>query len=107
MSASRQGYAFEPTPAETIEAGIIERLKAELPTSFRIEPFPDDPRRFDLAASWIDRRMNDLEARCKRIKSGSVARLDAVPSQLNIPMRPTTTKSRQRDETVAKEAVRS
>lgn len=35
-----------------------------------------EPRRFDLAASWIDRRMNDLEARCKRIKSGSVARLD-------------------------------
>ncbi|MEZ4333246.1 MAG: acyl-CoA dehydrogenase family protein [Myxococcota bacterium] len=39
-----------------------------------------DPRRFDLAASWIDRRMNDLEARCKRIKSGSVARLDRCAS---------------------------
>lgn len=35
-----------------------------------------DPRRFDLAASWIDRRMVDLEARCKRIKTGTVARLD-------------------------------
>jgi alkylation response protein AidB-like acyl-CoA dehydrogenase len=35
-----------------------------------------DPRRFDLAASWINRRMGDLEARCKRIKAGSVDRLD-------------------------------
>ena len=35
-----------------------------------------DPRRFDLAASWISRRMVDLEARCQRIKSGSVERLD-------------------------------
>lgn len=35
-----------------------------------------DPRRFDLAASWINRRMVDLEGRCKRIKEGSVDRLD-------------------------------
>ena len=35
-----------------------------------------DPRRFDLAASWINRRMVDLESRCKRIKEGSVDRLD-------------------------------
>ena len=35
-----------------------------------------DPRRFDLAASWISRRMNDLEGRCKRIKEGSIDRLD-------------------------------
>jgi len=34
-----------------------------------------DPRRFDLAASWISRRMNDLESRCKRIKEGSKERL--------------------------------
>ncbi|MEO1936983.1 MAG: acyl-CoA dehydrogenase family protein [Myxococcales bacterium] len=35
-----------------------------------------DPRRFDLAASWINRRMVDLEGRCKRIQEGSVDRLD-------------------------------
>ena len=35
-----------------------------------------DPRRFDLAASWINQRMVDLEGRCKRIKEGSAARLD-------------------------------
>ena len=35
-----------------------------------------DPKRFDLAASWINRRMVDLEGRCKRIKDGSVDRLD-------------------------------
>jgi hypothetical protein len=34
-----------------------------------------DPRRFDLATSWINRRMVDLEGRCKRIKQGSVDRL--------------------------------
>jgi hypothetical protein len=40
-----------------------------------------DPRRRDLAASWINRRMVDLEGRCRRIKQGSKARLsrcDAV-----------------------------
>jgi alkylation response protein AidB-like acyl-CoA dehydrogenase len=35
-----------------------------------------DPKRFDLAASWINRRMVDLEGRCKRIKEGSADRLD-------------------------------
>lgn len=35
-----------------------------------------DPNRFDLAASWINRRMVDLEGRCKRIKEGSVDQLD-------------------------------
>jgi alkylation response protein AidB-like acyl-CoA dehydrogenase len=35
-----------------------------------------DPRRFDLAASWINRRMLELEARAKRVKEGTPARLD-------------------------------
>jgi len=35
-----------------------------------------DMRRFDLAASWINRRMCDLEGRCRRIKEGSRDRLD-------------------------------
>jgi alkylation response protein AidB-like acyl-CoA dehydrogenase len=35
-----------------------------------------DPARLDLAASWINRRMGDLEARCQRIKEGSADRLD-------------------------------
>ncbi len=35
-----------------------------------------DPRRFDLAAAWISRRMVDLESRCKRIKEGTPERLD-------------------------------
>ncbi len=34
-----------------------------------------DPNRFDLAASWINRRMVDLEGRCQRIKEGSADRL--------------------------------
>jgi len=35
-----------------------------------------DHDRFDLAASWINRRMVDLEGRCQRIKEGSADRLD-------------------------------
>ncbi|MAJ58496.1 MAG: hypothetical protein CBC48_00200 [bacterium TMED88] len=35
-----------------------------------------DPRRLDLAASWINRQMVDLESRCRRIKEGSSDRLD-------------------------------
>jgi len=35
-----------------------------------------DPRRFDIAASWIERRMVDVEARTSRIKSGSVDLLE-------------------------------
>jgi alkylation response protein AidB-like acyl-CoA dehydrogenase len=34
-----------------------------------------DPKRLDLAASWINRRMSDLEARCNRINEGSADRL--------------------------------
>jgi alkylation response protein AidB-like acyl-CoA dehydrogenase len=43
-----------------------------------------DPRRFDLAASWINRRMGDLEARCKRIKEGSVERLDRCDNIISL-----------------------
>ena len=35
-----------------------------------------DPRRFDLAASWINRRMLDVEATAQRIKEGTTARID-------------------------------
>jgi len=35
-----------------------------------------DPARLDLAASWINRRMVDLESRTERIKHGSIDRLE-------------------------------
>ncbi len=35
-----------------------------------------DPRRVDLATSWVNRRMIDLAGRCQRIKEGSTDRLD-------------------------------
>ena len=35
-----------------------------------------DPRRFDLAASWINRRMLDVEWKTQRIQDGSSARID-------------------------------
>jgi alkylation response protein AidB-like acyl-CoA dehydrogenase len=34
-----------------------------------------DPARLDLAASWINRRMVDLESKCQRIREGSADRL--------------------------------
>jgi alkylation response protein AidB-like acyl-CoA dehydrogenase len=43
-----------------------------------------DPRRFDLAASWVDRRMVDLEGRCKRIKTGTIARLDRAEAIIDL-----------------------
>jgi hypothetical protein len=35
-----------------------------------------DARRFDLAASWINRRMLDVEAKAKRIRAGGAERLE-------------------------------
>jgi hypothetical protein len=35
-----------------------------------------DSTRFDLAASWVNRRMVDLEGRTQRIQSGSLDRLE-------------------------------
>ena len=35
-----------------------------------------DPRRFDLAASWINRRMLDVEWKTQRIQDGDAARID-------------------------------
>ena len=43
-----------------------------------------DPSRFDLAASWINRRMVDLEGRCKRIKEGSPERLDRCDAIISL-----------------------
>ncbi|MFK7896030.1 MAG: acyl-CoA dehydrogenase family protein [Myxococcota bacterium] len=43
-----------------------------------------DPRRFDLAHSWISRRMGDLESRCKRIKEGDAKRLDRCDSIISL-----------------------
>ena len=35
-----------------------------------------DPNRFDLAASWINRRMPELEGRVKRINEGGVETME-------------------------------
>jgi alkylation response protein AidB-like acyl-CoA dehydrogenase len=43
-----------------------------------------DPRRFDLAASWINRRMLDVEAKAQRIKEGTVARIDRAERILSL-----------------------
>jgi hypothetical protein len=43
-----------------------------------------DPKRFDLAASWINRRMNDLEGRTQRIKEGTLARLERADKIIDL-----------------------
>ncbi len=43
-----------------------------------------DPRRFDLAASWINRRMNDLEGRTARIKEGTLARIERADKIIDL-----------------------
>ncbi|HEU4429789.1 MAG TPA: acyl-CoA dehydrogenase family protein [Myxococcota bacterium] len=43
-----------------------------------------DPRRFDVAASWIERRMVDVEGRTSRIKSGSVDLLERCERMIEL-----------------------
>jgi alkylation response protein AidB-like acyl-CoA dehydrogenase len=43
-----------------------------------------DPKRFDLAASWINRRMVDLEGRTQRIKEGSGDRLERADKIIDL-----------------------
>ena len=43
-----------------------------------------DPRRFDLAASWVNRRMLDVEAKTQRIKQGTTARIDRAERILEL-----------------------
>lgn len=64
------GYALMSAQslAEVVSSVIVG---AELLSQARA-----DRRRLDLAASWINRRMVDLASRCRRIKEGSLDRLD-------------------------------
>ena len=43
-----------------------------------------DPDRFDLAASWINRRMVDLESRTQRIKEGSHERVERAEKIIDL-----------------------
>ena len=43
-----------------------------------------DPRRFDLAASWINRQMLDVESKTQRIQEGSSARIDRCEKILDL-----------------------
>ncbi len=43
-----------------------------------------DPKRFDLAASWINRRMVDLESRTQRIKEGTHDRIDRADKIIDL-----------------------
>ena len=43
-----------------------------------------DPQRFDLAASWINRRMVDLESRTQRIKEGTHDRIERADKIIDL-----------------------
>jgi hypothetical protein len=43
-----------------------------------------DPRRVDLAGSWINRRMLDVEWKTQRIREGSSARIDRCESIIEL-----------------------
>ncbi|MFP6607579.1 MAG: acyl-CoA dehydrogenase family protein, partial [Myxococcota bacterium] len=43
-----------------------------------------DPNRFDLAASWINRRMVDLESRTQRIQEGTHDRIDRADKIIDL-----------------------
>ena len=59
----------EPGPVAEVVASVI--AGAEL-----LKQAKADPRRFDLAASWINRQMLDVESKTQRIQEGSSARID-------------------------------
>jgi hypothetical protein len=43
-----------------------------------------DPKRFDLATSWINRRMVDLESRTQRIKEGTHDRIERADKIIDL-----------------------
>ncbi len=68
----RKTHATRCSPRKSLAEVVISVIVAtELLRQAR-----HDPRRFDVAASWIERRMVDVEARTSRIKSGSVDLLE-------------------------------
>lgn len=68
MSDARYALLSAQSLAEVVISVIVA---AELLKQAQL-----DPSRLDLAASWIERRMVDLDARTKRIRAGTVDLLD-------------------------------
>ena len=60
------------------EAAAAEGPAEENPTGWEklLKQAQADPNRYDLAASWINRRMLDVAQNTQRIREGSVARID-------------------------------
>ena len=56
--------------------GLAESVSSVIAGAELLKQAKADRGRFDIAASWINRRMVDLESRCNRIKSGSADRLE-------------------------------
>ncbi len=81
--------AFEPLMRDMAYALMSAQSLAEVVTTViagaeLLRQVQVAPERFDLAASWINRRMADVEARIRRIKEGTVARLDRCERVLSL-----------------------
>ena len=68
LSDARYALLSAQSLAEVVISVIVA---AELLKQARL-----DPRRLDIAASWIDRRMVDVDGRTQRIRAGTVDLLD-------------------------------
>ena len=81
--------ASEPLMADLSYALMTAQSLAEVVSSViagaeLLKQAEADPKRLDLAASWINRRMADLEGRCQRIKEGSADRLNRCESIISL-----------------------
>ena len=79
-SALASDFAYALMSARSLAEVVISVIVgAEL-----LKQAEADPRRFDLAASWINRRMVDLESRTQRIKEGSHDRIERADKIIDL-----------------------
>ena len=79
-SCGRWNFAYALMSARSLaEVGISVIVGAEL-----LKQAEAEPKRFDLAASWINRRMVDLESRTQRIKEGTHDRIDRAEKIIDL-----------------------
>ena len=79
-SALMSDFAYALMSARSLAEVVISVIVgAEL-----LKQAEADPKRFDLAASWINRRMVDLESRTQRIKEGTHDRIDRADKIIDL-----------------------
>jgi len=66
----------DPSYALLSAGSLAESIISVIVSAELLKQADADPSRLDVAASWVDRRMVDLEGRTERIRRGSAALLD-------------------------------